>query len=795
MERGPGVAQEGDESLSGEGSAIPDARHDRIGELFLEALERPVENRLPFLTQACVDDKLMLDEVLSLLRAHNEETDFLKSPFGSSESAPDVEQRIAADLLPDTREDLLISPGTPTESERTTAGTINSRYKLLQKIGEGGMGEVWLAEQKEPVRRRVAVKLVKAGMNSREVIARFESERQALALMDHPAIAKVLDAGATADGMPYFVMEYVAGVPITNYCDDHKLSTRERLQLFIGVCEGVHHAHQKAIIHRDLKPSNILVAEVGGRPAPKIIDFGVAKALSQKLTVDTMFTRVGAIIGTPEYMSPEQANWSHEDIDTRSDIYSLGVIFYELLAGSPPINLQKIAYDEFLRRLRDEEPSKPSTKIRTQDPAASAAVAVKRHTEPVTLAKQISGDLDAIALKTLEKNRSRRYGSASDFAADIGRFLNNEPVLAVAPSAAYRARKFASRYRGELITLGSFILVLILAAAISIWQSIRATRERDRADAAVTQAQAIADFLQIDLLAPGSTTGDNAKPDPDLKFRTVLDRAATRIAGKFAGQPVAEAATRFTIGSSYWQLGVYQEAQKHFERALELRRRTLGVEHPDTLKAMNMLGVALAEEGKLGEAAELFNQLVEVRRRVLGPDHRDTLTAMSNLGNMYDAQGKYAEAAGLDRRLLESRRRLLGPEHPDTLNSMNNLALDYKNEGKYDEAEALHSKIFEIRRRLLGPEHPDTLLTMFNLAVADDNVGKFDEARRLINQVLEIRKRTLPPNHPYIVNTLHILAFTTYLQGRYQEAEKLNQDVLEIRRRSLGPNTPKRLFR
>jgi serine/threonine protein kinase len=302
----------------------------------------------------------------------------------------------------------------PKESDTTEAwamdpdestGTVIGRYHLLQKIGEGGMGEVWLAEQKEPVRRRVAIKLIKAGMDTREVVARFESERQALALMDHPSIAKVFDAGSTPQGAPYFVMEYVAGTPITDYCDNHRLSTRERLELFMRVCEGVQHAHQKAIIHRDLKPSNILVIEVDGKPAPKIIDFGVAKALTQRLTADTMFTRVGALIGTPEYMSPEQALSSGEDIDTRSDVYSLGIIFYELLAGMPPIELRKVALDEFLRRLREEEPPKPSTRIRTQDHATSTKVAARRHTEPPALAKQIRGDLDSIALKALEKDR------------------------------------------------------------------------------------------------------------------------------------------------------------------------------------------------------------------------------------------------------------------------------------------------------------------------------------------------------------------------------------------------------
>ncbi|HKS97008.1 MAG TPA: protein kinase, partial [Terriglobia bacterium] len=444
------------------------------------------------------------------------------------------------------------------------AGTVIGRYHLLQRIGEGGMGEVWLAEQREPVRRRVALKLVKAGMNTREVMARFESERQALALMDHPAIAKVFDAGSTAQGTPYFVMEYVAGVPIIAYCDHHRLSTRERLELFIHVCEGVQHAHQKAIIHRDLKPSNILVTEVDGHPAPKIIDFGVAKALSQRLTEQTLYTRAGTLVGTPEYMSPEQALSSGEDIDTRTDVYSLGIIFYELLAGAPPLELRKIAWDEFLRRLREEEPPKPSTKIRTQDAATSTELARRRHTEPLAWVKQLRGDLDSIALKALEKERSRRYGSPSDFAADIGRYLSNEAVLAIPPSVAYRARKFARRYRGALVTVGAFALVLIAAAVISIRQSIRANHE-------AAAAQAVNDFLQNDLLAQASAanqSGPSAKPDPDMKVRTALDRAAARIGGKFRGQPEVVAAIRDTIGQTYADLGLYPEARTQLERAL-----------------------------------------------------------------------------------------------------------------------------------------------------------------------------------------------------------------------------------
>ena len=672
-------------------------------------------------------------------------------------------------------------------------------------------------------------------MNTREVMARFESERQALALMDHPAIAKVLDAGSTPQGAPYFVMEYVAGVPITTYCDNHRLNTRERLELFIHVCEGVQHAHQKAIIHRDLKPSNILVTEVDGRPAPKIIDFGVAKALAQKLTADTIFTRVGALVGTPEYMSPEQANSSGEDIDTRTDVYSLGIILYELLAGAPPIELRKIAFEEFLRRLREEEPPKPSTNIRTQDSATSTDVARKRQTEPLALARQMRGDLDSIALKALEKDRSRRYGSASDFAADIGRYLKNEPVLAVAPSATYRARKFARRYRGPIVTACAFALVLIVAAIVSIRQSLRANSEAIRANSETAAAQAVSDFLRNDVLAQASAatqSGPKTKPDPDLKVRTALDRAAARIGGKFDRQPEVEAAIRDTIGQTYIDLGLYPEARKQLERALELDRRVLGTENPKTLRTMDRLarvlhlqsdypeaealliktlevqrrvfgsghpsvlfsmtnlGTVYEAEGKYAQAETLLTQTLKIQRKTLGPENLSTLAAMNNLGLVYYSQGKYAQAEALDGQTLELKRRVLGPEHPTTLNSMNNLARDYESQGKYARAETLYSQVLEIRRRVLGPEHPDTLLSMDNLADSYLDQGKWMQAEPLHEQALAVASRVMGPETPDALEPMNNLALDYELEGRHAEAEALHRQNLAIRRRVLGPEHP-----
>ncbi|MGC1298686.1 MAG: serine/threonine-protein kinase, partial [Alloacidobacterium sp.] len=342
-----------------------------------------------------------------------------------------------------------------------SSATVIGPYHLLELIGQGGMGEVWLAEQKQPVRRRVAIKLIKTGMDTREVVARFESERQALALMDHPAIAKVFDAGSTPEGRPYFVMEYVAGIPITDYCDQHKLTVRQRMELFVRVCEGVQHAHQKAIIHRDLKPSNILVSEVDAKPMPRIIDFGVAKATSQKLTAETMYTRVGTMVGTVGYMSPEQADPIREDVDTRTDVYSLGAVLYELLTSALPLDFKKLAYDEVLRRLRDQDALRPSTKVTTLG-GDSTIAARNRGSDPPTLVRELRGDPDAIALKALEKDRARRYASASELSADIGRYLRNEPVTAHPPSIAYRSRKYLRRHRLGLAVAAIAVLVALL---------------------------------------------------------------------------------------------------------------------------------------------------------------------------------------------------------------------------------------------------------------------------------------------------------------------------------------------
>ena len=437
--------------------------------VFFAALAKvdPAE-RAAYLDEACGADTDLRRCVDRLLAAHPQVGSFLRDDDVAPTSSP-------AGVGPEMS-------GGPTVELPTTErpGTVIGPYKLLQQIGEGGMGTVFMAEQTQPVQRKVALKVIKPGMDSRQVIARFEAERQALAMMDHVNIARVFDAGATESGRPYFVMELVHGVPITKYCDDNHLTPRERLELFVPVCQAIQHAHQKGIIHRDIKPSNVMVTLYDGKPVPKVIDFGVAKATEQKLTERTLFTQYGTMVGTLEYMSPEQAEMSALGVDTRSDIYSLGVLLYELLTGSTPLThkrMKEAAYAEILRMIKEEEPPKPSTRL-SDSGEALASISANRHMEPAKLTKLVRGELDWIVMKTLEKDRNRRYETANGFAADVQRYLADEPVQACPPSAWYRLRKFVRRNRRPVSAASLVLLALVAGVIGTTWGLIRAEQQR-----------------------------------------------------------------------------------------------------------------------------------------------------------------------------------------------------------------------------------------------------------------------------------------------------------------------------
>jgi eukaryotic-like serine/threonine-protein kinase len=748
-----------------------DNRKTLTEQLFGEAMELPRDERSAFLEEACRRAPELRHAVEALLAENDRLTGFLSNfPF----LPPQMDTR---GFVVDEKR------GSPTldVAEKTVLG----HYLLLEKIGEGGMGEVWLAEQREPVRRRVALKLIRTGMNTREVMVRFESERQALALMDHPAIAKVFEAGSTPAGLPYFAMEYVAGTPITTYCDRHKLTMRQRMELFIQVCEGVQHAHQKAIIHRDLKPSNILVGEVDGKPMPKIIDFGLAKATSQRLTDASVYTRVGAVLGTIDYMSPEQAGSGDEDVDTRTDVYSLGVVLYQLLAGALPLDLKKLAYQEVLRRIREQDVPRPSSRILTQG-GDSTITAQNRGTDPPSLTRQLRGDPDAVALKALEKDRKRRYGSPSELSADLQRYLRNEPIAAHAPSTAYRARKYIRRHRLGVATAAAAVLLL---AGFSVRERVQLqhiTQEREHASRERDRADRITQFMinMFKVSDPSEARGNT------VTAREILDKSSTDIKTSLTKDPELQAQMLHVMGNVYSNLGLYPSAQSLQQQSMEIRQRVLGPEHPDTLKSMNNLAATLSDEGHPAEAEKLDREALDIQRRVLGPEHPDTLTSMNNLAAILSDEGHPAEAEKLYRETLDISRHVLGAESPATLASVNGLANALAREGYYGEAEKLYREMLDIERRILGPDHPATLTSLSNLAFILALDGHYVEAETLHRETLDIQRRVLGPEHRNTLTSMSNLANDLRGEGNFIEAEKWDRETLDIRRRVLGPEHP-----
>ena len=725
-------------------------------------------------------------------------------------------------------------------------GQMIGAYRLIERIGEGGYGVVYRAEQLAPLRRVVALKVIKVGMDTRSVIARFEAERQALALMDHPNIAKVLDAGATQNGRPYFVMELVEGVKITSYADTKKLSTQERLQLFVQVCRAVQHAHQKGIIHRDLKPSNVLVAVHDGVAMPKVIDFGIAKATQEPLTERTLLTGLEQFLGTPAYMSPEQAGLDTKDIDTRSDIYSLGVMLYELLTTHTPFERKELlesGLEEMRRVIREKEPPKPSTRLTSLTRERLAEVARTHRTEAGQLLEFVRGDLDWIVMKCLEKERGRRYESASGLSRDIERHLNNEPVTAAPPGAGYRAKKFVHRHQAAL-AVGTALLLLLLAGVIgSTWQAVRATRA-ERAQAVLrrkaelaekaTQAEAlksqqVARFLKSMLngVGPSVALGRNTQ-----LLREILDKTATRVGNDLKDQPEVEAELRQVIGQVYFSLAEYPQAEAMQRRALALRQQTHGPEHAEVAESLSDLGEVLEQRGTLAEAENLYRQALEMRQRLFGKENPLVAISLANLakvlrveGRLNDAeglflqalplqkrlldksnpalsaclhnfailkvnQGKFPEAEALFREALQRQRELLGPEDPRVANSLDSLSLVLADQGKFAEAEQLSREALALRRKVLGNEHADTALSIQNLATCLHREGKFAEAETNYLEALVLTERVYGTNHEAVAKILGNLALLLQRQARLSEAESKNREALAIRRSVFGPQHP-----
>ncbi len=653
------------------------------------------------------------------------------------------------------------------------------QYRLLSILGEGGHGIVYLAEQQGAMRRRAALKVIKPGMDTKQVVARFEAERQALAVLDHPNIASVYDAGTTEAGRPYFVMEHVKGVSITEHCDRQRSRIEDRLALFLQVCDAVQHAHQKGIIHRDIKPSNILVSIEANQAVPKIIDFGVAKALGQSLTEQTLVTARGQMLGTPEYMSPEQAEMMGDDVDTRSDIYSLGVVLYELLTGVLPFDPKELRQGgiEHIRHvICVEEPATPSTRISRLDKEGLTKLAQYRSTDPGALFRKLSGDLDWITLKAMEKDRTRRYTSVGEFVADIKRHLNHEPVHAGSPSTVYRLRKFVRRNRTLVAGIAAVLFVLLSGIVVSTILAFGQARAR-------VETQEVADFLTNDVLGlvvPEKTKGT------EVTIRYVLDAASANLETRFKGKPQVEASIRQTLGETYRKLGDYKSASLHLEKAYAVRRAQLGSSDPATLTSMSQLGWLYCLQTRYDEAESLLTNSYEERLRVLGTEHPDTLESMAMLGGLYYFQMKLDQAEAILNKALAASRRLLGKDNLVTLDVMKGLVIVYMAVGRDAEAEPLCLEGYEASGRTLGREHEVTLIFMSGLAGVYTAQGRYDEANPLLVKALETSRSVLGDEHPVTLECMYYFGTFYKAQGQYEEAEKLLTKSLEGNRLVLG---------
>jgi tetratricopeptide (TPR) repeat protein len=731
--------------------------------VFAAARQLPPEQRRAYLDETCAAEPALRQRVEELLLAEDEAGTFLHDPAPGAQAAA-------------------------------------SASELLQQIGHGGCGVVYMAQQEEPVRRRVALKVIKLGMDTKSVIARFEAERQALALMDHPNIAKVLDAGATETGRPYFVMELVRGIKITEFCDQNNHSTRERLGLFVQVCQAVQHAHQKGVIHRDLKPSNILVTSRDGVAVPKVIDFGIAKATTdQPLTDKTLFTAFEQFMGTPAYMSPEQAEMSELGTDTRSDIYSLGVLLYELLTGQTPFDpkdLLRVGLDAMRRTIREQEPARPSTRLSTLLEGELSEIARHRQIDAPRLIHLVRGDLDWIVMKCLEKDRARRYETANGLAMDVQRYLGDEPVVARPPGNFYRFQKLVRRNKLAFAAATVVTLALLTALVLSTWFLAKEMAARQRAvvaerkaQTAASKSQRVAEFLKRALKSVGPSV---ALGRDTTMLAEILDETAKSVSQELTNEPEVAAELCLTLAETYHDLGRYKEMEKVARQALQFARTRPDAENASVALALTSLGDALQHLGEVNladfkEAEKYSREGLAMSRKVLGNDHPKTALAVEHLSNILADQGRYAEGEAMKREALAMHKRIIGPECPEVAKTLSDLAsLVAEQPSRMEEGEAMEREALAMQRKLLGPDHPDIAKALHFLGIALYGQGKHAEAESTLRQAIAMWKKLQANDRQEIAGALQDLSYVLLDRGKLDEAEARNREALAMKKRLFG---------
>ncbi|MBI3421770.1 MAG: serine/threonine protein kinase [Acidobacteria bacterium] len=757
-------------------------RYQRIKALYQAALERAEDERAQFIAQVCGDDGELLSEVETLLAAEDAAGGFVDSggiqaalpsfpPLSSSpSSAPSSGAATASEFATN-------APPAPAADRRI------GPYRLIREIGHGGMGAVFLAERADrEFKQRVALKLIKRGLDTDEIIARFRHERQILAALDHPNIARLLDGGTTSDGLPYFVMEYVEGEPLDAYCTTYNLTLHERLNLFRTVCGAVHYAHQNLVVHRDLKPANILVTAEG---VPKLLDFGIAKVLNPALMSDTLApTATSARPMTPAYASPEQVRG--QTITTASDVYALGVILYELLTGQRPYEIKGKELHEVVQAVCESVPNKPSTAVFKSGLAKDKTGTIHDDAETARWRKQLAGDLDNIVLMALRKEPQRRYASVEQFSEDLRRHLAGLPVIAREDTFKYRASKFVQRNKAAVTAAVLFAVLLLAFLGTTLVQSVRIARERDRAERERVKAEKVSSFL-VDLFKvndPGAARGNQ------VTAREILDKGADKIRAELKDQPETQATLLHTVGEVYYSLGLYERSATLLEEALQQRRHLLGNEHPDVARTATALAQSVFDLGQNDRTEALTREALAIRRKIYGNQSREVAESLNDLALLTKLKGDFAAAEPLYRETIALQRKLSGNESLDVATTLHNLGVLLSDKKDFAGAEAAEREALAIRRQRLGPDAPDVAMTMHNLASMLRNKGDTAGAEQTLRDTLALRRKIYPDGHPQTALTLHNLGTLLRDRHEYAQAEACLREALAIRLKTLPAEHP-----